>query len=34
MDLIKDACTSAGVTLKDDVLAILDVGGESMYDEV
>lgn len=33
MDLIKDACTSAGVTLKDDVLAILDVGGESMYDE-
>ena len=34
MDFIKDASTSAGVTLKDDVLAILDVGGEAMYDEV
>uniref|UniRef100_A0A1X7SM42 phosphopyruvate hydratase n=1 Tax=Amphimedon queenslandica TaxID=400682 RepID=A0A1X7SM42_AMPQE len=33
MDLIKEASASAGVTLKDEVL-LLDVGGESMYDEV
>ncbi|XP_019848936.1 PREDICTED: enolase 4-like [Amphimedon queenslandica] len=33
MDLIKEASASAGVTLKDEVLAYLDVGGESMYDE-